>query len=161
MLVPQTKNMKPCHPLHHYCCFTQCAQLTVPSNITLLKTDLKLTVIASQLITSYSKVKPFVVFIVHVFFLLLYNEWMLLFTTVNNRFWVIEPVDQLTAPVKMAIFRSSQTKEKSQSALHQLYRGSNNKTLVRISGQADSPETSICKWLAAPHALIGQEHNSV
>ena len=41
--------------------------LTVPCNINLLKTDSRLTVIASQLITSYTELKPFV-FVVHDFF---------------------------------------------------------------------------------------------
>ena len=35
--------------------------LTIPTKINLLKTDLRLTVIASQLITSYSKLKLLVV----------------------------------------------------------------------------------------------------
>ena len=37
--------------------------LTVPTKITLLKTDSRLTVIASQLITSYSKLKPLMVIV--------------------------------------------------------------------------------------------------
>ena len=45
--------------------------LTVPSNISLLKTDSRLTVIASQLI---SELKAFVVVVVHNFFKSLYNE---------------------------------------------------------------------------------------
>ena len=41
--------------------------LTIPSNINLLKTDSRLTVIATQLITSYSELKPLLV-VVHDFF---------------------------------------------------------------------------------------------
>ena len=47
---------------------------------------------------------------------------MLLFTTVNKRSWFIEVVDQLTAPVKLAVFRPSQNQEKFESALPQLSR---------------------------------------
>ena len=61
---------------------------------------------------------------------------MLLFTTVNERSWV----DQLTAPVKLAVFRPSQNQEKSESALPQLSRGLNNATWTRKSGQVDPPE---------------------
>ena len=39
-----------CHPLRHHCRFTQFLNLTVPSNISLLKMDSGLAVIASQLI---------------------------------------------------------------------------------------------------------------
>ena len=42
--------------------------LTVPSSINLLKTDSRVTVIASQLITSYYELKPLVVVVVHDFF---------------------------------------------------------------------------------------------
>ena len=78
----------------------------------------------------------------------------MLFTTVNKRTWRIELVDQLTAPIKLAVFRLSLNQETSVSAL--LYsRGSNNATWTRRSGQADPPETSTYKWLAARYALIG------
>ena len=82
---------------------------------------------------------------------------MLLFTTVNKRSWVIEVVDQLTVPVKLVVFRASQNQEKSESALPQLSRGSNNAMWTRKSGLADPPETSICKWLAAWQSLIGPQ----
>ena len=79
---------------------------------------------------------------------------MLLFTTVYKRSWLTEVVDQLTAPVKLAVFRPSQNQEKSESALPQLSRGSNNTTWPRNSGQAEPPETSTYKWLAVRFALM-------
>ena len=79
----------------------------------------------------------------------------MLFTTVNKPSWRIEIVDHLTALVKLAVFQPSQNQEKSESAFPQLSRGSNNATWTRKSGQADPPETSTYKWLAARHALIG------
>ena len=45
---------------------------------------------------------------------------MLLFTTVNKCSWRIEVVDQLTAPVKLAVFQPRQNQEKSKSAFLQL-----------------------------------------
>ena len=81
---------------------------------------------------------------------------MRLFITVNKRSRVIEVVDQLTAPVKLAVFQPSQNQEKSESALPQLSRGSNNTTWAQKSGQADPPETSIYKFIAVRHALIGR-----
>ena len=73
----------------------------------------------------------------------------MLFTTVNKRSWRIEAVDQLRAPVKLAVFRPTQNREKSESAFPQLPRGSNNAMWTQKSGQADPPETSTYKWLAA------------
>ena len=70
---------------------------------------------------------------------------MLLFKTLNKRSGRIEEVDQLTAPVKLAVFRPSQNQEKSESVLLQLSCGSNNTTCTRKSRQADPPETSTYK----------------
>ena len=81
----------------------------------------------------------------------------MLFTTVNKRSWRIEVVDQPTAPVKLAVFWPSQNQEKSESALSQLSRGSNNAMWTRKSGPADPPETSTYKWPAARHTLIGPQ----
>ena len=122
--------------------------LNVPSNINLLQTDLRLTVIASQLITSYSELKP-LVFVVHDFF----NHCIL-----NKCSWVIEVVDQLTVPVKLAVFRPSQNQEKCESALPQFSRGLNNATWVRKSEQANPPETSIYKQPTVWHVLIGPQN---
>ena len=69
----------------------------------------------------------------------------MLLTTVKKRSWRIEVVDQLTAPVKLAVFRPSLNKEMSESAFPQLFRGSNNASWTRNSGQADPPETSTYK----------------
>ena len=74
---------------------------------------------------------------------------------VNKRSKPIEVADQLTVLVNLAVFIPSQNQEKSESALSQLSRGSNNTTWARKSGQADPPETLTYKWLAALHALIG------
>ena len=78
----------------------------------------------------------------------------MLFTIVNERSRLTEVVDQLTASVKVVFFRPSQNQENSKSALPQLSCGSNNATWTRKSGQADPPETSTYKWLAARHVLI-------
>ena len=74
---------------------------------------------------------------------------MLLLTTINKRSRVIEVLDQLTAPVKLVVFRPSQNQVNPELVLPQLSRGSNNATWTRKSGQTDPPETSIYKRLAA------------